>query len=412
MKDPLEEASEEVTRPVAALLGLALLVGLVALFVIQPGARIPLLIVFGLVAMVMFHEAGHYITARRAGMKVTEFFVGFGPRIWSFRRGETEYGVKAILAGGYVRIVGMHNLEEVDEEDEDRTYRAKPFRSRFVVVLAGITVNLALAFGLFFVTIVGDGRPTGPGTTISAVTSGSPADNVGIRKGDRVVAIAGEPVTEWDQVPESLEGRANEPTPVVVERRGREVELESVPAARSEETRDGCLGIAPELETESVGVAGAGRAAARTMVSGARETGAAIGRLVTPSGVSEYSRNFTGDEDEAQNPCVGGSENRPVSIIGIVDIGSEVVGDNLWNLLYLLGAINLLLALFNLIPLLPFDGGHAAIAVYETVVGRVTRRRDYRADFRKMIPVSAIVLILLLTLAVSAAVLDVRDLAN
>jgi len=411
VKDPLEEASEEVAPPTAAIIGVAFVVGLVGLFVLQPGARIPLLIVLGLVGMVMLHEAGHFVTARRAGMKVTEFFVGFGPRVWSFRRGETEYGVKAIPAGGYVRIIGMHNLEKVDADDEDRTFRSKPFRFRFVVVLAGITVNLMLAFGLFFVTILGDGRATGPTTTISGVTEGSPADEAGIRVGDRVLTIAGEPIDEWDNVSEALVGRADEPTTVVLERDRREIVLDTVPAARTEDTTNGCLGIGPTVGTENVGVGTAGREAARTMVVGGRDTAVAIGRLVSPAGVSEYSRNFSG-EIERESPCVSGGSDRPVSIIGIVSFGSDAVGDNLWHLVFLLGAINLLLALFNLIPLLPFDGGHAAIALYETVIGKITRRDDYRADFRKMIPVSAVVLIFLLTLAVSAAVLDVRDLAN
>ena len=96
---------------------------MVALAVFVPGSRTPLLLVLGIILMVMLHEFGHYWMAKRSGMKVTEFFVGFGPRLWSFRRGETEYGVKAIPAGGYVRIIGMTNMEEVDPADEPRTFR-------------------------------------------------------------------------------------------------------------------------------------------------------------------------------------------------------------------------------------------------------------------------------------------------
>jgi len=123
MKDPLEEASVDVNSRVATGILIAFLLGMVWLFLLVPGSRTPLLIVLGIIVMVMLHEAGHYFVAKRSGMKVTEFFVGFGPRLWSFRRGETEYGVKAIPAGGYVRIIGMTNMEEVDPADEPRTFR-------------------------------------------------------------------------------------------------------------------------------------------------------------------------------------------------------------------------------------------------------------------------------------------------
>ncbi|HEY7107443.1 MAG TPA: site-2 protease family protein, partial [Acidimicrobiia bacterium] len=154
MKDPLEDTAVGVTRTGATRILLAFVVGLVALFVLVPGSRTPLLIILGIVVMVMLHEAGHYWTAKRAGMKVTEFFLGFGPRLWSVQRGETEYGVKALPLGGYVRIIGMSNLEEVDPADEPRTYRQGSYSNRLKVVLAGVTVNLIIAFVLFFAVIV------------------------------------------------------------------------------------------------------------------------------------------------------------------------------------------------------------------------------------------------------------------
>src|SRR5262245_21081303 len=137
------------SRGGATRLLLVVIAGLVGLFVFVPGSRIRLAIIIGTSIMVMLHEAGHYIMAKRAGMKVTEYFLGFGPRLWSFRRGETEYGVKALPLGGYVRIVGMNNLEEVDPADEPRTFRGGTTRNRLVVILAGVTVNLILAWVLF-----------------------------------------------------------------------------------------------------------------------------------------------------------------------------------------------------------------------------------------------------------------------
>ena len=158
MKDPLEDASVDVDRRGASLILVAVIVGVVLLALLRPGSQDAIAIVVGIILMVMLHEAGHFIAARRSGMKASEFFVGFGPRLWSFSRGETEYGVKAIPAGGYVRIIGMSNLEEVDPADEPRSFRQGSYRNRFIVVMAGVTVNLLIAFLLFsLLSLVKDG---------------------------------------------------------------------------------------------------------------------------------------------------------------------------------------------------------------------------------------------------------------
>ena len=119
-----------------------------------------LLFIVILVAIVMLHELGHFVTAKRAGMKVTEYFVGFGPRLWSVRRGETEYGVKAIPAGGYVRITGFTSVEEVAPEDEARAYRQQPFHQRIIVASAGSAMHFLIAFVLAVILVLGFGRAT------------------------------------------------------------------------------------------------------------------------------------------------------------------------------------------------------------------------------------------------------------
>ena len=153
MKDPLETEERVETRSAMWVMALAF-ASLVLLVLLRPSLAVTVALIVGLVFTVMLHEAGHMIVAKRSGMKVTEFFVGFGPRIWSFRRGETEYGIKAIPAGGYVRIIGMNSIEEVDPEDEPRTYRAASFPKRLATILAGIGVNLLIAFVLIFLVLV------------------------------------------------------------------------------------------------------------------------------------------------------------------------------------------------------------------------------------------------------------------
>ena len=408
MKDPLEEASQSVTRRGAAGAALILVLGLLFLAVVRPSTRDTLAIILGIVALIMAHEAGHFFAAKRSGMKVTEYFLGFGPRIWSFRRGETEYGVKAIPAGGYVRIIGMNNLEEVDPTDEGRTYREGTFGKRLTVVLAGVTVNIVIAVLLFFIVFAARGMPDGPNTSLDEVIDGTPADTAGLEVGDRIISIGGQPIDDWDQVPDALENRAGEPTEFVVERDGREQVIDVVPEPRSARDNSGFVGIAPAQAYESLGVIGAARESVATIGRGTVGLGSGLADLFSPSGLSDYSENFT--EPAGSGSGSGGTvdDERPRGIIGIVDIGGDLVDGDVWRLLELLAAINLIVALFNLIPLLPFDGGHAAIACYEQVASKV-RRREVRVDYAKLMPVTALVLVVFLMLGISVAFLDIRD---
>ena len=402
MKDPLEETGAEVTRRGAGVSLLIVLLGLIVLAIVRPSTIDTLAIIFGIVALIMAHEAGHYFVAKRAGMKVTEFFLGFGPRVWSVRRGETEYGIKAIPAGGYVRIVGMTNLEEVDPEDEPRTYRQAKFSKRIAVVLAGVTVNIVLAYFLIFGAIAGQGVPMLT-TKIDEVVADSPAAAAGLQDGDRIVAVEGRRVDEWEDLPQTIENRAGVPTRFTVERNGQLLELTITPRERSKNDSSGFIGVSPRSEYERFSILGSFRESFVVIGDTTRATGEGLGRLFSPAGLERYSENFTEDQPSS-SPS---SSDRPVSIIGIVDVGGELVGGNVWALLGLLGAINLIVALFNLIPLPPFDGGHAAVAVYEQMASKI-RRREVRVDYRKLIPVSAIVLIVFLTLGLSAMFLDVR----
>src|SRR5947199_9836913 len=144
------------------LLRLGYFVAIVLVLAIVTGFSPFLAVIFAIIAIVMLHELGHFMTAKWAGMKVTEYFFGFGPRLWSIKKGETEYGVKAIPVGGYVRILGMSNIEQVDPADESRTYRQKSYPRRLSVAVAGSTMHFLIAFLLLVVlwAAVGVPRPT------------------------------------------------------------------------------------------------------------------------------------------------------------------------------------------------------------------------------------------------------------
>src|SRR5438477_4664964 len=141
------------------LVRLAFFVAIVLVLAIVTGFSPFLGVIFALIAIVMLHEFGHFVTAKWAGMKVSEYFFGFGPRLWSIKKGETEYGIKAIPVGGYVRIIGMNNLENVDPADEPRTYRQKSYPRRLSVAFAGSFMHFLLAFVLLMILWTSVGVP-------------------------------------------------------------------------------------------------------------------------------------------------------------------------------------------------------------------------------------------------------------
>jgi membrane-associated protease RseP (regulator of RpoE activity) len=302
----------------------------------------------------------------------------------------------------------MSNLEDVDPEEEPRTFRHGTFGNRLTVILAGVSVNLILAYVLIYAALLGRGLPDTLEAKVDRVLPDSPAAAAGVRDGDRIVGIDGQRLDVDRDIGQALSDRVGQPTTLVVRRDGTTTTLTAVPKERSSTDRSGIIGVSVSQSVasyESFNPIEGVTESFTTMGQMTRDTAAGIGRLFSPSGIENYSKNFTGDAPKAGSPA---SNDRPRSIIGIVDIGGELVGGNVWSLLFLLGAINLIVALFNLIPLLPFDGGHAAVVIYEQVASKV-RGRVVRVDFRKLVPVTALVLVVFLTLGLSAMFLDLRQ---
>ena len=228
---PVMEPNEQ--RSALVRLALILVAAIVAATV--TGVTKTVAVVLAIIVMIMLHELGHFLMAKSADMKVTEFFLGFGPRLWSVRKGETEYGVKAIPAGGYVKIIGMHNLEEVPPEDEPRTYRQKPVWRRLSVAVAGSTMHFLIAIVLLFtlvsfVGLVRYDRPTLRVGEITKFTSGqSPAQRSGFRLGDKIVSVDGQAIGNWDDIPPYIRSHAGKQLTFVVERDGQQVTLTPTP---------------------------------------------------------------------------------------------------------------------------------------------------------------------------------------
>ena len=401
-------------------LGLIVLGGIVAAVV--TGVTSTVLVVLAIVVMIMLHELGHFATAKWAGMKVTEYFLGFGPRLWSIRRGETEYGVKAIPAGGYVKIIGMSNLDKVEPEDEDHTYRQKPYWRRLSVAVAGSTVHFILAFLLLFsiFAVVGVEKSDQPNLeigTISRLAAGpSPAQKAGFEVGDKLLAMDGERLTSWEQIPPYIWERPGREIRFTVERGGREVELTATPVDLSKVRVDGgttlspdpkgFVGIGPTFPVERYGLVESAGKSVTGLGRATVDTVKALGSIFSPEGASSYGRQLAGGNQEPDE-----DDPRFLSPVGFVRVASQAADTGVREVLALLLSINVFVGIFNMIPLLPLDGGHVAIATYEKLRSRKGRR--YYADVAKVMPIYYMVFLVIVFLGVSSLYLDiVRPIAN
>jgi len=373
-----------------------------------------LITIIGVLVIVMIHESGHFITAKAFGMKATEYFLGFGPKLWSFRRGETEYGIKAIPAGGYVRIIGMNPMEEIAAEEEHRTYRGKPFWQKSIVVMAGVASHFVLAFLLIYVVEVGIGIPDAdlPTLEVAQVTvevAGRPtaAAEAGIEPGDVVAAVDGRPVAGWEEFTEILRSAGPGAGLVLtVEREGETLDLPATLTPRRDpETGEpvvdpdtgsqiGFLGVSPRFERTRVGP-----------LAGIAAAGSGVGQMTADSvrGIGSFAANFG---DFVQGVFTGEElrdEDRPISIIGVAQLGEAGQQEGgVGFTLQLLAFFAVFTGILNAIPLYPFDGGHFAVALYEKVRGR-------HPDVRKLLPIAAAFFLLLLLIGVVTLFLDIAD---
>jgi membrane-associated protease RseP (regulator of RpoE activity) len=406
-------------RRITLLLAVSLL-----LLIARSGGWSLLVVIVGLVLMIFLHELGHFITAKLSGMKVTEFFLGFGPKLWSFQRGETEYGIKALPAGAYVRIIGMNNLEEVPPEDEPRTYRAQSYPKRLLVAVAGSTMHFLQALVFIFLLLAVTGVPGGhvftPGTdrwTIAEVTAGAAASQAGLQPGDTIVSVDGIPVDTFDKLHDALAPRAGRPVTLVVDRNGEHFDATTVLGT---DPNQGLLGIKVSHLQEPTKRLDPVHATGQTFTefgTATREALHELGRFFSPSGLSDFAGQVIHggtpavDTSNGTTPPSGGSPspdgNRPISIIGAARIGTDLTSQGFAGFLGFFATINLFIGIVNLAPLLPLDGGHVVIATYERIRSR--RGRRYQVDVMKLLPLTYFVILVLGVLFVSTVFLDLVD---
>jgi len=379
---------------------------------------------------VMLHETGHFVTAKKFGMKVTRYFVGFGPTLWSTRRGETEYGIKALPFGGFVKIIGMHSLDDVeDPADEPRSFRRQPAWQRIVVLCAGSFMHFVLAFLLIFGLALGIGiendTTTQLGTiskcvaanttqlnkgTCTASDQASPARLAGLRIGDQVTAFNGTPVSNWNQLGNAIrKAPAGSQAAITVKRGSQTLTLHATLATVS--GRSGAyLGIAPTVVFQTASpvraVQYAGSAFGQVLVGSAKAVAALPGAL---------PKLFSKDRGSTAAGQVS-------SVVGAAEATGAAVAANVgWQykvsfVLLLIASLNIFVGAFNMLPLLPLDGGHVAAILWERIrawYARLRKRPDPGlVDMAKLLPVSFSIFLVVMFFGVALVLADIVNPVN
>ena len=371
--------------------------------------------VVALLFSIMVHEAGHFLTAKHFHMKVTEFFLGFGKRLWSFKRGETEFGIKAIPAGGYCRIVGMSAREVLPEEDQPRAFIAASAPKRLVVLGAGSFLHFVLGFLLLFILYAAVGT-TYVTTSIAEVVpclstssagctsadSPSPAKAAGLLVGDEIQSINGTAAKDWSKAVLLVRNSPGKPVNLVVKRNGAllDVTLVPTPTVRDKKTI-GVIGIVNKLGTMYENPY-------RAAISSAK-----LSRDLFTSSISSLVK-LPGKIPALVRQTFGGQARDPqglVGVVGVARVSAQAASDKnlsvrerIGTFILIIASLNIFVGIFNLLPFLPLDGGHMALAFVDGVRRIRARRRGVAMpapiDVERLTPITIVVFLFLAVLSV------------
>ena len=382
--------------------------------------------VAALLFSVMVHEFGHYITAKRYGMRVTEFFLGFGKRIWSTQRGETEFGLKAIPAGGYCKISGMTPKEELPVEVQSRAFYKAKTSQKLVVLGSGSFLHFVLGFLLLFILFAGVGvskvLPTVSQVVPCVPKSAectpndpiSPAKSAGILPGDEIIGVNGVRNMDWEEITPILRASAAKNLSLIINRDGQEIIINTVPATRvvDGEAR-GFLGIINEfgqVRENPIEALASSASATRDLFAGSLKALVGLPAQIP----SLFGQTFLGEERNGEGL---------VGIVGVARVSGEAAssgvltsGEKLATFLLLVASLNIFVGIFNLVPILPLDGGHIAVALYEGARNKIYRMRGKEipgpVDVEKLTPITVVVLALLIFLTLLLLFADIFNPIN
>ena len=381
--------------------------------------------VVALLLSVMIHEAGHYLTAKRFGMKVTEFFVGFGQKIWSTQRGETEFGVKAIPAGGYCRIAGMTPREELSEADADRAFVKAGVTQRLIVLGAGSFLHFVIGFVLLLtlfsaigvtsltnqVERVSDCIPQTATEVCSSKSTPSPAKNAGILAGDQIISINGVEYTEWAQAVRVIRSSAGKQLDITVNRNGGLIDILVTPAFRDlDGEKIGVIGVINKVGTVTYAPIPAVIKAGSFTLEILQNSLTAL--ISLPSKIPDLINQTFGNEERDPEGLVG--------VVGVARVSGETAEtkalttrEKIATFILIIASLNIFVGIFNLLPLLPLDGGHMAVAIADGVRNSRAKAKGLAKpapfDVERLTPITMVVFVVMASLSLLLLTADILN---
>ena len=364
--------------------------------------------IVALLFSVMIHEFGHYVTAKRFGMKVSEFFLGFGSRLWSRQKGETEFGIKAIPAGGYCKIEGMTPGDVMPAGEEDRAFYKASSGRKLIVLGAGSLLHFVLGYLLLFVLFAGVGTnqllPV-----IAEVVKGSSAQSAGIMVGDEITSINGKAVTDWYVDVLAIRNSHGRELTLGILRSGRALTIKATPKLEVIEGKDRfILGIINDIGQRRTGIPTSLKNAGLVSKEFLFESVKSLAKL--PSKIPAlWGATVNGQERDA---------NGLVGVVGVARVSGQTLSsgdlspmERLATFILIIASLNIFVGLFNLLPILPLDGGHMAVAIADEIRAAIARLRGRPRpapiDVTVLTPITMVVFVILAALTLLLLVADI-----